>query len=216
MADIFELFKKIQKDAPAANAPVTHMVVGLGNPGANYTFTRHNAGFLAIDYICQKQSVLCNRLKFKALVGEANFGSHRVLLMKPQTMMNLSGEAVREAADFYKITPENIIVLVDDINLDPGRVRIRKSGSAGGHNGLKSIAEHLGSDKYPRVRIGVGEKPSEYDLADWVLSRIPKEAEAKMFECFSWMPDIVTGIADGKTDDIMGRYNGKSAGEDKQ
>ena len=136
-------------------------------------------------------------------------GEHRALLMKPQTFMNNSGEAVGEAAKFYKIAPENIIVIVDDIYQAPGRMRIRKNGSAGGHNGLKSIIEHLGADTFPRIKIGVGEKPSpEYELADWVLARIPKADEEPMFKIFEATADCIPMILDGKTDDAMGKFNG--------
>lgn len=215
MADIFELFKKIQTNSTSASATVSYIVAGLGNPGANYAFTRHNAGFLAIDYICDKYSVTCNRLKFKSLCGELTLAGTKILLMKPQTMMNNSGKAIREAADFYKVSPDHVIVLVDDINLIPGKVRIRSGGSAGGHNGLKSIGEHLGSDAYPRIRIGVGEKPAGYDLADWVLGKIPKEDQPKMFECFGWVPEICEYIIKGNTDGAMCSFNGKTAGATK-
>ena len=149
MADIFDLFKKIEKSAPVSSEPITHLVVGLGNPGKEYLFTRHNAGFLTVDYLSEKLGVKIDRAKFKALVGEAKIGGKRVLIMKPQTYMNLSGEAVREAADFYKIAPENIIVICDDINLAPGKMRIRKKGSDGGQKGLRSIIEQLGTDHKP-------------------------------------------------------------------
>ncbi|MBQ8474758.1 MAG: aminoacyl-tRNA hydrolase [Clostridia bacterium] len=210
MADIFELFKKIEKKNDTPAAPITHLVVGLGNPGDKYLRTRHNAGFIAIDYICEKQNVRCDRLKFKALTGEITLGGKRMLLMKPQTFMNLSGEAVSAAADFYKIAPENIIVIVDDIALAPGGMRIRRGGSAGGHNGLKSIIEHLSSDAFPRIRIGVGEKPNaEYDLADWVLGTFSREDIDAMLPCLDGALDSVGLIADGKTDMAMGKYNKK-------
>lgn len=211
MADIFDLFKQIAKPTGASASPA-YIVAGLGNPGSEYEFTRHNAGFLAVDYICGKQSVKCNRLKYRALVGEATFGDARVLIMKPQTYMNLSGEAIGEAARFYKIPADHVIVLVDDVYLAPGKVRIRKSGSAGGHNGLKSIIEHLGTDEFPRVRIGVGDKPSsDSNMPDWVLGKIPKSDQAKLFGCFEWMPDICEMIIAGNIDGAMGKYNGKTA-----
>lgn len=215
MADIFELFKKIQKPAPS-NEPITHLIVGLGNYGKEYDGTRHNCGFMALDYIQSKYNVECKKLKFKSLVTDATIDGHHVLLMKPQTYMNNSGEAVRDAAEFYKIPPENIIIIVDDINLDPGHVRIRKSGSAGGHNGLKNIIYHLNSDAFPRIRIGVGAKPKEYDLVDWVLGKIPQDQQSSLYECFTWTPDIICKILSGKTDDAMGTYNGKIAGEDNK
>ena len=172
MANIFDLFKKIESSAPSASGPVTHIIVGLGNPGAQYEGTRHNAGFLAIDYIADACGTKIDRARYRALTAEVTLAGKRVLLMKPQTFMNLSGEAVREAANFYHIPPENVIVLYDDVTLPVGRMRVRGKGSDGGHNGIKSIVAQLGSSAFPRIRLGVGEKPSpEYDLADWVLSR---------------------------------------------
>lgn len=211
MSDIFDLFRQIAKPAEKSSAP-TYIVAGLGNPGSEYEYTRHNAGFLAVDYFSGKTGAKVNRLKYKALVGEAVIGGASVLLMKPQTYMNHSGEAISEAARFYKIAPDHVIVLVDDVYLAPGRVRIRKNGSAGGHNGLKSIIEHLGTDAFPRVRIGVGDKPSpDADMPDWVLGKIPKADQAKMFECFTWIPDILEMMVSGDADGAMGKYNGKTA-----
>ena len=171
MSNIFDIFKKIEKEkSDRATAPITHLVVGLGNPGDKYFYTRHNAGFLAMDYISQKCGATVNRSKFKALVGEATIAGKRVLLMKPQTLMNASGLAVKEAISFYKIPIENVIVLSDDVNLDVGRMRVRKSGSDGGQKGLRSIIRETGSDNFPRIRFGVGQKPHpDYDMADWVL-----------------------------------------------
>ncbi len=209
MADIFDLFKKIEAERKSASSNIEYIIVGLGNPGEKYSRTRHNAGFLAIDYLSQKYSADVKQLKFKSLTGDVKIGEHRALLMKPQTFMNNSGEAVGEAAKFYKIAPENIIVIVDDIYQAPGRMRIRKNGSAGGHNGLKSIIEHLGADTFPRIKIGVGEKPNpEYELADWVLARIPKADEEPMFKIFEATADCIPMLLDGKTDDAMGKFNG--------
>lgn len=209
MADIFDLFKKIEAERKSASSNIECIIVGLGNPGEKYSRTRHNAGFLAIDYLSQKYSADVKQLKFKSLIGDVKIGEHRALLMKPQTFMNNSGEAVGEAAKFYKIAPENVIVIVDDIYQAPGRMRIRKNGSAGGHNGLKSIIEHLGADTFPRIKIGVGEKPSpEYELADWVLARIPKADEEPMFKIFDATADCIPMLLDGKTDDAMGKFNG--------
>ena len=176
MSNIFDLFKKIEK--PAASAvPVTHIVVGLGNIGAEYVKTRHNVGFMAIDYIAEKIGVKIDRLKFNAYVAEGNIGGKRVLLMKPTTFMNRSGVAIAEAASFYKIAPENIIVLCDEISFEPGLFRIRRKGSAGGHNGLKSVIASLGSENFPRIKIGVGQKPTpDYDLVNWVLGKFPDTA----------------------------------------
>lgn len=209
MADIFDLFKKIASEKKTDSGNVEFIIVGLGNPGEKYTFTRHNAGFLAMDYISQKLGCKVNKVKFKSLVGDAAIGTHRVLLMKPQTYMNNSGEAVREATDFYKIPADHVIVISDDVAQAPGRMRIRKSGSAGGQKGLNSIIVHLGTQEFPRIRIGVGEKPNpEYDMADWVLGKIPEEDREKMFSIFGCVNDCLPLLLDGKTEDAMGKYNG--------
>lgn len=152
--------------------PVTWLVVGLGNPGDKYENTRHNAGFMAIDQLADRGDFPVQRLKFHALTHQATISGQGVLVMKPTTYMNLSGDAVAEAAAFYKVDPEHILVLCDDVSLPVGKLRIRTQGSAGGHNGLKSIIQRLGTDKFPRVKIGVGGKPHpDYDMADWVLGK---------------------------------------------
>ena len=185
-----------------------YMIVGLGNPGAKYEMTRHNAGFLAIDMLAMKQNKEIKRLKYHALTGGAVIEGKKCLLMKPQTFMNNSGEAVAEAARFYKIPPQNIIVLSDDISLDVGKIRIRRKGSAGGHNGLKSIIAHLGSDEFPRVKIGVGKKPDAYtDLADWVLGRFPKELEPQLKEALENANGAISLIVQDKFDRAMNLYN---------
>ena len=192
MADIFELFKKISSENTASREPISHIVVGLGNPGAQYLHTRHNAGFLAIDYICNKYNARVNKSAHKGLVGEATIGGKRVLLVKPQTFMNLSGECVRAVLDFYKISPDNLIIIYDDISLDVGRLRVRRDGSAGGHNGIKSILEHLGTKTFPRIKVGVGQKPHpDYDLASWVLSEF-KSDELKALE--GTFPTVCEGL----------------------
>ena len=208
MSNIFDLFKQIEKkDTPAAGN-LTHLVVGLGNPGDKYTFTRHNTGFMALDFIAEKCGVRVDRARFKSLCADARIGEHRVLLMKPQTFMNLSGEAVREAADFYKIPPENILVLFDDINFDVGVMRIRRNGSDGGHNGIKSIIYQLNSDAFPRVKIGVGKKPSpDYDLADYVLGTYSDADKKTLFSMFSRVYDGVELILSGQIDMAMNLYN---------
>lgn len=189
-------------------SPIDFLIVGLGNPGRQYEGSHHNAGFLALDHLAKELGCEVARAKFQALTGQAALGGRKVLLMKPQTFMNLSGDAVRKAADFYKVPPERIIVLFDDISLAPGRLRIRKTGSAGGHNGIKSIIGNIGQD-FPRVKIGVGEKPRpEYDLADWVLSRLT-QAEKKAVEA---RYDDICGALElmmkGQFDTAMSRYNG--------
>lgn len=206
MANIFDLFKKIEKKEDTA--PITHIIAGLGNPGEEYAYTRHNAGFLAIDYICLHAGGSCQRAKFKALTGEWRVGGKRVLLMKPQTFMNNSGEAIAEAAGFYKIPPENVIVISDDITLDIGRIRIRRSGSAGGHNGLKSIISHLGSDKFPRVKLGAGQKPDSYPMVDWVLARIPKTEEGAFTKILEYVPSALEKMIQGNIDEAMCAVNG--------
>ena len=179
---VFDIFKKLdEQKAAAAAQPVQQvewLVVGLGNPGSKYDNTRHNAGFRALESYCARSGCRINKMKFKALVGEATLGGVRVLLMKPQTFMNLSGESVRDAAAFYKIPPARIIVLSDDISLDVGTLRVRPKGSAGGQNGLKNIIYHLGSEDFPRVKIGIGKKPHpDYDLAAWVLSKFTADEQ---------------------------------------
>ena len=211
MSNIFDIFKKIEQEKESKSlAPITHLVVGLGNPGDKYFYTRHNAGFLAMDYISQKCGAQVNRSKFKALVGEATIAGKRVLLMKPQTFMNLSGEAVVEAANFYKIPVENIIVLSDDVNLDVGRMRVRKSGSDGGQKGLRSIIEKMGNDNFPRIRFGVGKKPHpDYDMADWVLGNFSEEDKKALFECFVTSFEGLERILAGDVDGAMQICNGK-------
>ncbi len=206
MSNIFDLFKKIEKKA--STAPISFIIAGLGNPGARYASTRHNAGFMAIDYAAEKLGVKIDRAKFHSLVGEADIEGVRVLLMKPETYMNNSGTAIAEAASFYKIPPERVLVLHDEISFDPGIIRIRRKGSAGGHNGLKSIIEHLGSEDFPRVKIGVGKKPRpDYDLADWVLGRMPKEAEELLTARLGDVYSASLLIVGGKIDDAMQRYS---------
>lgn len=208
MADIFDLFKQIAKKEEAPLSPITHIVVGLGNTGDKYFNTRHNAGFLAIDYFSQTLNVRIDRAKFHSLCGEAQIGSHRMLLMKPQTLMNASGTAVGEAAAFYKIAPENVIVISDDITQAPGKIRIRKKGSAGGHNGLKDIIAHLGSDAFPRVRLGVGEKPHpDYDLAAWVLSDFTKKEQEQLFGAFGCVSEGLRMMIDGDFDGAQQHCN---------
>ena len=206
MADIFDLFKKIEK--PTETAAVTHIVVGLGNIGSEYDKTRHNAGFMAIDALAEKLGVKIDRVKFHATVAEARIADKRVLLMKPTTYMNNSGVAIAEAAAFYKIPPERVIVLHDEISFDVGVMRIRRKGSAGGHNGLKSIIAHLGSDEFPRIKIGVGKKPSpEYDLVDFVLGRF-SQADIKALS--EQNPSVIAAtelMVAGKIEDAMSKYS---------
>ena len=210
MTDIFELFKKISSASSSAQGAPDYLVVGLGNPGREYAFTRHNAGFLAMDYLTEKRGLGdLKTSRFKSLVLQTEIGGKKVLLMKPQTYMNNSGEAVREAADFYKIGADHILVISDDVAQEPGRMRIRRSGSDGGQKGLRSIIEHLGTEDFPRIRIGVGQKPNpEYAMADWVLGKIPEEDQKKIFSVLGCVCDAVPLLLDGRTEDAMSRFNG--------
>lgn len=206
MSNIFDLFKKIESKSSAQ--PVGFLVVGLGNIGKQYELTRHNAGFLAIDYIAEKYGAKIDRVKFRATVGEANIGGCRVLLMKPSTLMNNSGIAVAEAASFYKLTPDKVLVLHDEISFDPGKIRIRKKGSAGGHNGLKSIIACLRGEDFPRIKIGVGQKPNpEYDLADWVLGKMPEADMKAMRARFDDIASATEQIIKGDADGAMNKYS---------
>ena len=206
MSNIFDLFKKIEKTVDTT--PVSFIIAGLGNPGQQYVKTRHNVGFIAIDYIAEKLGVRIDRAKFHALVAEAKIGNARVLLMKPETYMNNSGVAIGEAAAFYKIAPDHVIVLHDEISFEPGIIRIRRKGSAGGHNGLKSIIAHLASEDFPRVKIGVGKKPSpDYDLADWVLGKFPEADLKAMSDRFGDIAGAVEDIIAGNIDAAMNKYS---------
>ncbi len=210
MADIFDLFKQISSNNKNTSGKPEFIVAGLGNPGAEYAETRHNAGFMAIDVIASRTSANVKYSKFKSLTDTVSIGGHSVLLMKPQTYMNNSGEAISEAAKFYQIPTSNIIVISDDICQAPGRMRVRKSGSAGGQKGLVSIINHLGSDAFPRIRIGVGEKPTpEYDLASWVLGRFPEADKKAVAKRLADTFDCIGMILDGKLDEAMGIFNGK-------
>lgn len=208
MADIFDLFRRIEKKKTESLGVPEYIVAGLGNPGREYLTTRHNAGFMSLDYVCKKYGAVCETLKFHSLTGVCRIGEKKVLLMKPQTFMNNSGIAIKEACDFYKIPPEKVIVIYDDINFEPGHMRIREKGSDGGHNGMKSIIYHLSADTFPRIRIGVGKKPHpEYDLADWVLGKLDGENLENAKKCFENVPDCVELMLEGKLQDAMGRYN---------
>lgn len=189
--------------------PVEWLVVGLGNPGPKYEWTRHNMGFLVIDKLAERESIPVQRLKFKALTNTAVIGGRSVLLIKPTTYMNLSGEAVGQAARFYKIPPERVLVISDDVALPQGKLRVRRSGSAGGHNGLKNIIAHLGSDQFPRVKVGVGGKPHpDSDMADWVLSPFTGQDRKAMEEAISRAADAVTLLLDQGVDQAMAKFNG--------
>ena len=185
------------------------LLVCLGNPGEKYENTRHNVGYMVADEIGERCRSPIQKLRFKALTDVVTISGQKVLVMKPVTFMNLSGEAVRPAADFYKIPPDHVLVISDDTALAPGRLRIRKGGSAGGHNGLKNIIQHLGTDQFPRIRVGVGEKPHpDYDLADWVLGRFTGEDKKAMDAAVKRAADAVECLLAEGPDRAMNRFNG--------
>ena len=187
---------------------VEYLIVGLGNPDRKYENTRHNCGWLAIDYIAEKLGIKVNRIKYKSFVGEAAIGGKKALLMKPTTYMNNSGQAVVEAMNFYKIPPENVVVIFDDVSLDVGKMRIRQKGSDGGQKGMRSIIYLSGSDAFPRIKIGIGAKPNpDWDLADWVLSRFSDDERKTLDKMFENAYEAVGLIIDGKTDRAMNRFN---------
>lgn len=185
------------------------MIVGLGNPGSQYEKTRHNAGFLALERLEKQLNAPAEKLRHKALCTQVTYAGQKLLLVKPQTFMNASGLAVRQAADFYKIPPERIIVIFDDISLAVGRLRVLPSGSAGGHNGIKSIISALGSDQFPRVKVGVGAKPHpDYDLADWVLSVIPKQEQPAFQSALDHAADAALYLVEHGVEKAEAKFNG--------
>lgn len=189
--------------------PVEWLVVGLGNPGPKYDWTRHNMGFLVIDELAEREKVPVQKLKHKALTNTVVIGDRSVLLMKPTTYMNLSGESVGQAARFYKIPPERILVISDDVALPQGKLRIRRSGSAGGHNGLKNIIAHLGSEGFPRIKVGVGGKPHpDSDMADWVLGKFTGQDKKTMEEAIQRAADAVEVLLKAGVDQAMSKFNG--------
>ena len=191
-----------------------YIIAGLGNPTREYEKTRHNVGFDTIDVLADKLNTSVDEKKFKGLYGRGIIAGEKVILLKPQTFMNLSGESVREAADFYKVDPEHIIVIYDDISLDVGQIRIRKKGSAGGHNGLKNIIAQLGHENFARIKMGVGEKPAGYDLADYVLGHFSKEEEKIMAESRKTAVKAIETILAEDIDKAMNLYNSKKNQKD--
>ena len=188
--------------------PVSWLIVGLGNPGEQYENTRHNVGFLVADELGERGSFPIQRLKFKALTNTAVISGQGALVMKPTTYMNLSGEAVGEAARFYKIPPSRVLVISDDVDLPLGKLRIRTGGSAGGHNGLKSVIQHLGADQFPRLKVGVGGKPHpDYDMADWVLGKLQGEDKRVMDEAVRRAADGVECLLGEGAQRAMNRFN---------
>ncbi len=205
---VITMFKKFFKNNKPAMGSVDYIVVGLGNPGSKYENTRHNAGFLAVDAMGEKFGFKVDKLRFKSLCGQTVIGGKKVLFMKPTTFMNLSGEAVRAAMEYYKVSLSNVIVIYDDISLEPGKLRIRRKGSHGGHNGIKSIIYITGYDEFPRIKLGVGAKPHpEYDLADWVLSKFTKKETEDLSIALKNCGEIVSLISEGNMDEAMNKYN---------
>ncbi len=185
-----------------------YIIVGLGNPTREYNNTRHNIGFAAIDELAEANQIAVVEKKHKAVIGKGYIEGHKVILAKPQTFMNLSGESVRALADYYKVDEKTeLIVLYDDISLEPGKLRIRKKGSAGGHNGIKNIIAHLGHNEFQRIKIGVGEKPKGYDLADYVLGHFKKEEQKIMEEALERVVQAVSCMIMEDADAAMNRFN---------
>ncbi len=211
MADIFDIFKSLEKEKVGktpSGAP-EFIIAFLGNPGSEYAKTRHNAGFMCADYISETHGIIMDRFKFKALCGEAVFGGKKTLFLKPQTYMNLSGESVRDALNFYKLDPvSKLLVVYDDIYIDTGRVRIREKGSDGGHNGIKSIIANLGSDGFKRIRLGVGKPPEGYSMPDWVLGKLPENETDTFKAAVERAAKAAELIVGDRFNEAMNKYNG--------
>ncbi|MDE6520122.1 MAG: aminoacyl-tRNA hydrolase [Ruminococcus sp.] len=205
---IFDVFDRISSNTTNSSGKIEYIIVGLGNPGMEYDGTRHNAGFFTIDNLAKNIGADINRLKFKGKTAETVIEGKRCLLLKPTTYMNNSGESVVQAMEFYKIDAENIIVIYDDISLEPGKLRIRRKGSHGGHNGIRSIIDLTGRDDFPRIKIGVGKKPHpDYDLAKWVLGKFRKEDAEKLQLSADNAVECIKLMVSGKTDEAMNRFN---------
>ncbi len=190
------------------------VIVGLGNPGGKYSLTRHNVGFDVIDLVGKKLDIKVNKVKFKALIGEGTWGGQRIVLVKPSTYMNLSGESIRPLMDFYKLDPRDLMIVLDDIDIEFGTLRIKKKGSAGTHNGLKSIISHIGTDQFPRLKIGIGQKPPSYDLADFVLSKFSKSERIIIDEAIANAADAIDEFIIRGIDSAMNKYNIKTLAQD--
>ena len=206
---IADIFKKLESERiPAPQGAVEYIICGLGNPGTQYEGTRHNIGFMTIDTLCEKYKLDCKKLRFKSLTCDAMISGKRCLIMKPTTFMNNSGEAVTEAMSFYKIPPERTIIVFDDISLEPGKLRIRRKGSDGGHNGIKSIIYLSGSDMFPRIKMGVGAKPHpDYNLADWVLGHFRKEQAEALETAMDNAVSSIELMVGGKMNEAMNKFN---------
>lgn len=206
---IADIFKKLESErTPAPQGAVEYIICGLGNPGTQYEGTRHNIGFMTIDTLCEKYKLDCKKLRFKSLTCDAMISGKRCLIMKPTTFMNNSGEAVTEAMSFYIIPPERTIIVFDDISLEPGKLRIRRKGSDGGHNGIKSIIYLSGSDMFPRIKMGVGAKPHpDYNLADWVLGHFKKEQAEALETAMDNAVSSIELMVGGKMNEAMNKFN---------
>lgn len=206
---IADIFKKLESERThAPQGAVEYIICGLGNPGTQYEGTRHNIGFMTIDTLCDKYKLDCKKLRFKSLTCDAMISGKRCLIMKPTTFMNNSGEAVTEAMSFYKIPPERTIIVFDDISLEPGKLRIRRKGSDGGHNGIKSIIYLSGSDMFPRIKMGVGAKPHpDYNLADWVLGHFKKEQAEGLETAMDNAVSSIELMVGGKMNEAMNKFN---------
>ena len=207
---IFDIFDKLNASGTgsAPTGPVEYIIAGLGNPGTQYEDTRHNAGFMTVDTLAEKYRFDIKKLRFKSLTGDVMIEGKHCLVMKPSTYMNNSGQAVVEALNFYKLPPERVIVCFDDITLAPSHIRIRRKGSDGGHNGMKSIIYLTGSDNIPRIKIGIGDRPNrEYDLADWVLSRFANDELPLIHEAADNACEAIAMIVGGRINDAMNRFN---------
>ena len=188
--------------------PIMYLIVGLGNPGSKYKNTFHNVGFMCIDFLSEKHNINVSKAKHKAIIGEGEISGEKVILAKPQTYMNLSGESVRELAGWYKIESKHIIIVYDDVNIDIGKIRIRERGSAGGQNGMNSIIQQLNTDAFPRIRIGIGiGKPTEKDLANYVLSKVPQSELDNLFEAIGDAVSATELILKGDIQSSMNKFN---------
>lgn len=205
---IFDIFDRISSNSPSAGGKIEYIIAGLGNPGMQYEGSRHNAGFMVMENLAKKLGVQINRMKFKGMTADVTIGGVRCLLLKPTTYMNLSGESVVQALEFYKLDTDRLIVVYDDISLEPGKLRIRRKGSHGGHNGMRSIIDLTGKDDFARVKMGVGKKPHpDYSLADWVLGKFSKDDLEKMNSACENACACLELMVQGKTDEAMNKYN---------
>ena len=205
---IFDKFRQISKEENPPSGKVEYLIAGLGNPGLQYEGTRHNAGYMVMDKLGEKLGFDIKRMKFKSLCGDVSIGGKHCVVLKPTTYMNNSGQAIAEAMNFYKLDIDHVIIVYDDISLEPGRLRIRRKGSDGGHNGIKSVIHLTGEDTFPRIKMGVGKKPHpKYDLADWVLGHYSDEDKDKMDKAAENACEALELMVSGKTDEAMNKFN---------